>query len=1020
MNKAVLLTVVAVSLLAALFFACNDPVSEPITYTVRYDKNADDATGAMADSTHTYGVSKTLNACGFSRNGYVFAGWTTNADGSGTNFTNGQSVVNLSSTAGDVVTLYARWSDGNSYIVRYQKNAQDATGIMPDSAYSFFEGKPLAFNDYSRTGYTFTHWNTKANGSGDNFTNGQNVMNLSSTAGAIVTLYAQWTVNTYTVRYDKNAMDAYGYTMDSAHTYGVSKTLNANGFSRPDCTFAGWTANADGSGASYTDGQSVVNLSLTAGGVVTLYAKWTNPSGYMVRYDKNVEGATGTMYNSSHTTNVLKALTSNGYSLTGYTFTNWTTNADGSGASFTNNQSVMNLSSTPGTTVTLYAQWTVNTYTIRYEKNATDATGTMADSSHTYGVTQTLSANAFSRTGYTFAGWASSPFGGVAYADNQSVLNLSSTAGAIVSLYAQWTVNTYTIRYEKNATDATGTMADSTHTYGTAKPLTSNGYSRAGYSFSGWAVNADGSGASYTNSQSVVNLSLTAGDVITLYAKWTGYTLTISYANGGGTGSAPTSPKSAVYGDNVTMPENTYIRTGYTFTGWAVSGAGSIAGTYAAEASIAVSNLSTTIANGNAGITLTATWTINTYIVTYDTDGGTPAPTSPATVNYGTVITQPAVMTKTGYTFDKWYTNPAKTISAAFPITVTADVSLYAKWIGYTLTINYANGGGTGAAPTSPKSAVYGNNVTMPENTYTRTGYTFTGWEVSGTGSIAGTYTAGESVAVSNLSTAIANGNVGITLTAKWTINTLIINYADGDGTGPAPSSPISASYGTNVTMPENTYTRTGYVFTGWEVSGMGSIAGTYAAGVSVAVADLSTAIANGNAGITLTAKWRIYQLGDIGPGGGKIFYYSVEGFTMTDNDQVCHFLEAAPNNMPSTLAWASSGYTSTNITGTETAIGTGRKNTALILATDANAPAAKACKEYSNNGMTDWFLPSKDELNQLYANRSYVGNMGGLLWSSSQYNYTYSDAWSQYFGNGVQDYGLKYSYIYVRAVRAF
>jgi len=175
-----------------------------------------------------------------------------------------------------------------------------------------------------------------------------------------------------------------------------------------------------------------------------------------------------------------------------------------------------------------------------------------------------------------------------------------------------------------------------------------------------------------------------------------------------------------------------------------------------------------------------------------------------------------------------------------------------------TLSINYANGGGTGNAPSSPLSAIYGTSVIMPANTYTRTGYTFNGWTVSGSGSKAGTYAAGESAAVADLSSAIATGNASITLTATWTINTLSINYANGGGTGNAPSSPVSAVYGTSVIMPANTYTRTGYTFSGWTVSGSDSKAGTYAAGASVAVTDLSSAIATGNTSITLTATWTI------------------------------------------------------------------------------------------------------------------------------------------------------------------
>jgi len=87
----------------------------------------------------------------------------------------------------------------------------------------------------------------------------------------------------------------------------------------------------------------------------------------------------------------------------------------------------------------------------------------------------------------------------------------------------------------------------------------------------------------------------------------------------------------------------------------------------------------------------------------------------------------------------------------------------------YTLSINYAGGGGTGSAPASPTSAALGTNITMPANTYSYSGKYFVAWEVSGTGSIAGTYFAGASAAVSDLSTAIADGNASITLTAAWT-----------------------------------------------------------------------------------------------------------------------------------------------------------------------------------------------------------------------------------------------------------
>jgi hypothetical protein len=167
------------------------------------------------------------------------------------------------------------------------------------------------------------------------------------------------------------------------------------------------------------------------------------------------------------------------------------------------------------------------------------------------------------------------------------------------------------------------------------------------------------------------------------------------------------------------------------------------------------------------------------------------------------------------------------------------------------------------------------------------------------------------------------------------------------------------------------------------------------------------------------------YNLGDTGPGGGKIFYRLEAGFTQYANatdttGTTAHYLEAAPADMSGTYMWASTSYQSTNISGTGEAIGTGRKNTALILATDVNAPAAKACKDYSSNGKTDWFLPSYDELNQLNLNTASVGNMGtGTYWSSSQHPTVAGNALCRRFSEGSA-YFAKNSTYSVRAVRAF
>ncbi len=113
----------------------------------------------------------------------------------------------------------------------------------------------------------------------------------------------------------------------------------------------------------------------------------------------------------------------------GYLMTGWFTSPDGG-------TQVISTQTVPGVGATYYAHWTPKTYVIRF--NANGGTGTMADMAMTYDAAGNLPANGFSRAGYTFAGWAVSASGHAVYADGAGVANLSSTQGAVVTLYAVW------------------------------------------------------------------------------------------------------------------------------------------------------------------------------------------------------------------------------------------------------------------------------------------------------------------------------------------------------------------------------------------------------------------------------------------------------------------------------------------------------------------------------------------------------------------------------------------------------
>ena len=208
--------------------------------------------------------------------------------------------------------------------------------------------------------------------------------------------------------------------------------------------------------------------------------------------------------------------------------------------------------------------------------------------------------------------------------------------------------------------------------------------------------------------------------------------------------------------------------------------------------------------------------------------------------------------------------------------------------------------------------------------------------------------------------------------------------------------------------------------------AGAGSTGATVSSGSGTFTVTFTSPVALTSAvfKITLESGLHSYFVGDTGPGGGIIFYFSAAGFscgqTLTD---ICNYLEAAPTtgvNSWTDAAYVWSGNTNTLIGTTGTAIGTGYKNTLDMVAQSNTANrAGTITRAYRGpNNLSDWYLPSKDELNQLYLQRATVGTAGGY-WSSSEVNAT--TAWDQGFGNGIQGAGAKTTAgTPVRPIRAF
>ncbi len=286
-------------------------------------------------------------------------------------------------------------------------------------------------------------------------------------------------------------------TMENQTVYAGEEAQLANSaFEKTGYSFAGWAETANGK-VAYNDGESVTFTESK-----TLYAKW-NANPYEISFNAN--GGTGNMANQTINYDQTANLTTVGFTKDGYNFVGWATEENGAkvydnGASYT-------MQST--TTVTLYAVWSAIDYDVVFNSNG--GSGTMANQTITFDDTAKLTKNAFTKTGYSFVGWATTADGYATILD-EADYKMETVGG--VTLYAKWTANNYDVVF--NANGGSGNMANQSIAYDSTVNLTANAFTRTGYTFAGWATSANGNvvytdGAEYTMN--------TEG--ATLYAVWT-------------------------------------------------------------------------------------------------------------------------------------------------------------------------------------------------------------------------------------------------------------------------------------------------------------------------------------------------------------------------------------------------------------------------------------------------------------------------------------------------------------------
>lgn len=463
----------------------------------------------------------------------------------------------------------------------------------------------------------------------------------------------------------------------------------------------------------------------------------------------------------------------------------------------------------PARAKTVYALWAINP-TLSYNVNTpagSNAPGTPASQTVPYNTAAAdksgwAAGDTGKIPGYRFDGWYTAPNGGNKYDFNTPLTNN-------VTVYAHWIGNGYTVRFAGNGATGGGTP-DQAFQYNIGQNLHRNGFTRDGYTFTGWK-RADNQQA-YGDGQWVNNLTTQPNGIVTMVAQWSANEAHIRYnpnpPAGKTTGGQGTPNWDGHTGDTPTIGQNGWTIDGYTFAGWATSPDGSGA-RYAPGARW----------TANGTLTLYAQWTPGQASLTYDGNGATGGKTDPQTGKTDEKINvRDNGFTRDGYTFVTWNTQADCKGNAVKPNsewTLRGSSTLYACWAGNAQTLTYHGNGATGGN-TAAQSGKTGDELTTNANGFTRDGYTFVRWDTAKDGS----------------GTAYGEGKNGVSqyvmkpagndLYAIWKANPATIQYRNDwpNTTGSTPDT--TGNTGDTVTISQNSFDRPGYTFTGWSTSKRG------------------------------------------------------------------------------------------------------------------------------------------------------------------------------------------------------
>lgn len=678
------------------------------TYDITFESNGGDAISA---TTATYDVNFEFSVP--TRKGYTFNGWETE-DGTKITDAKGKSVAPWSIAADTL--LYADWSAAEYSITYY--NIDGATNSNPVK-YTV-EDEIVALVDAQKAGYTFLGWY-----SDESMTAEVEQIDTSSAVG--IELWAKWTIIEYTATFKD------GETVVSE----VKFTVEIDSITEPVVPeHIGYT----GVWESYALG--IENI--------TINAVYT-PVTYTITYTNTKDAENS---NSIRFTIESDTITFSDISANGYTFDGWYNGED----------KVTEITTGTYGDIALEAKWTPIEYTITYEYD--DTIGDLGDEitlKTTYTIEDAfdfVSLNCHT-AGYNFAGWFTEKELGTG--EQVYGIALGTTGNKIY--YAQWGLEVYSITYE-NVEGATNTNPD-TYTV-ESQTFTLSDVSKIGYRFDGWYSDA------HFNTPAKTTIETGSYGDLTFYAKWSLVSYDITYNLYGGSYESESNPASYNIETSVTLIEP--VLEGAFFAGWYTLPEGGKLITEIPEGTTGNITLYarwiTFDSNGGSAIeydleysengvtppvapekayydfagwyldeqfestydfsnlphstcTLYAKWTPTEYVINYVLYDGINNESNPATYNVEDVVTF-AVPSKTGYTFNGWYSNAQFTGALVEGIELGSygEITIYASFSINEYTISFETNGGTTVAAITQN---YGTSVTVPASP-SKTGYRFVGW----------------------------------------------------------------------------------------------------------------------------------------------------------------------------------------------------------------------------------------------------------------------------------------------------